>query len=157
MEKKNISKRKRKSCADELAEEYKTKKKRMSTLLKDSGTDAEVECDAEEHSRLLGLVTGRIEKLPLEDAAKESSENTYETNGKKEKKARNSRGDDEQEKAESEVNCVKLSVDKASAAEYLVLWDTDRSSWSFKKKTQYWLLQNMYFKEHVSTSYCIFC
>ena len=42
-------------------------------------------------------------------------------------------------------------VTKETAMEYLHSWDKNRSSWSFKKKMQYWLLQNMYEKDQVSS------
>lgn len=35
------------------------------------------------------------------------------------------------------------------ALEYLHLWNTDRKQWSFRKKAQYWLLQNLYDKKQV--------
>lgn len=35
------------------------------------------------------------------------------------------------------------------ALEYLQQWSTDRTNWSFRKKTQFWLLQNMYNKKQV--------
>lgn len=35
-------------------------------------------------------------------------------------------------------------VSQESALEYLQLWREEREKWSFKKKIQYWLLQNMY-------------
>lgn len=36
------------------------------------------------------------------------------------------------------------------ALEYLHLWTIDKGAWSFKKKSQYWLLNNMYNKAQVS-------
>lgn len=41
------------------------------------------------------------------------------------------------------------------ALEYLHLWNTDRKRWSFRKKTQYWLLQNMYDKRQVRCVHCV--
>ena len=39
---------------------------------------------------------------------------------------------------------------REAALEYLRVWDQEREGWSFKKKTQFWLLQNMYQKAMVS-------
>ena len=41
-------------------------------------------------------------------------------------------------------------TDRVSALHYLQQWDSDRDNWSFKKKTQYWLLQNVCDKAQVS-------
>lgn len=38
---------------------------------------------------------------------------------------------------------------KDAAHVYLQLWHTDRSSWRFRKKIQYWILKNMYSKDQV--------
>ena len=42
------------------------------------------------------------------------------------------------------VDVTSAGVSQESALEYLRLWKEERERWSFKKKTQYWLLQNMY-------------
>ena len=42
-------------------------------------------------------------------------------------------------------------TDRESALHYLQQWDSDRDNWSFKKKTQYWLLQNACDKSQVSS------
>ena len=39
---------------------------------------------------------------------------------------------------------------RETALEYLRVWDQERERWSFKKKTQFWLLHNMYKKAMVS-------
>ena len=44
---------------------------------------------------------------------------------------------------------LQSTTGKEAAMEYLCLWDTERSRWSFKKKTQFWLLQNMYSEDKV--------
>lgn len=41
------------------------------------------------------------------------------------------------------------SISRESALDYLHLWSAERERWAFKKKTQYWLLQNMYDKRQV--------
>ena len=46
---------------------------------------------------------------------------------------------------------VPEEVRRASALEYLYLWEGDREAWSFKKKLQFWLLNNMYDKKQVNT------
>lgn len=42
----------------------------------------------------------------------------------------------------------KISLKDAAHA-YLQLWHSDRSSWQFRKKIQFWLLKNMYAKDQV--------
>lgn len=39
---------------------------------------------------------------------------------------------------------------KVAALDYLCQWEKDRSSWAFRKKTQYWLLQNALDKSEAS-------
>ena len=42
----------------------------------------------------------------------------------------------------STLNSPKIAADKECPLDYLHKWDRDISSWTFRKKTQYWLLQN---------------
>ena len=135
MENKTERKRKRRSCGGD-AEGPKEKK---SVLI-----------DPEEHLRLLGVVTGQIQKLPLEDTQDECEVNTTTDTPAKRRKKKKRSGRDIPQNTKEAPNCEeKSAVDKASASEYLEQWDHDRTNWSFKKKTQYWLLQNMFFKAHV--------
>ena len=43
-----------------------------------------------------------------------------------------------------------VTTDKDRALEYLSSWDSGSNGWTFRKKTQYWLLQNTYDKNKVS-------
>ena len=45
---------------------------------------------------------------------------------------------------------AKTHADRGMALDYLRQWDTDIASWTFRKKTQYWLLQNACDKSQVS-------
>lgn len=47
---------------------------------------------------------------------------------------------------------AKPALGQKEALEYLRSWHADKESWSFKKKAQYWLLQNAYKKEMISKS-----
>ena len=146
------SKRKRKSCSNDSVDESIVKKKRKSVSPENTCDKGGEEIDSvEEHSRLLGQVTGQIQRLPLED---KTEVNEAETSRKKRKR----RGGDYvgQERTEGLTNREESSVDKTSASQYLELWDSDRANWSFRKKTQYWLLQNMYFKHSVSLFFLLF-
>ena len=80
-----------------------------------------------EYVELLGSITGQMKKLPTEQKAKEVEVGVC--NGDKEASGG--------------------GVGKQVAANYLIMWDTNRGEWSFKKKIQYWLLQNMYYKQKV--------
>ena len=44
---------------------------------------------------------------------------------------------------------TKAGIDREAALEYLRKWDRDISSWTFKKKTQFWLLKNAFDKSQV--------
>ena len=45
---------------------------------------------------------------------------------------------------------VPLTIRRDNALCYLHLWNDDKETWSFKKNTQYWLLNNMYDKKQVN-------
>lgn len=47
---------------------------------------------------------------------------------------------------------TKAVLGQKEALDYLKSWHSDKESWSFKKKAQYWLLQNAYKKEMISKS-----
>ncbi len=52
---------------------------------------------------------------------------------------------------------ISDEIRRTNALDYLRQWDTDRQLWSFKKKLQYWLLNNMYDKKQVSqTDYNVY-
>ena len=55
-------------------------------------------------------------------------------------------------KKKSAVREVRKTSPKDTAHVYLQLWHTDRSSWRFRKKIQFWLLKNMYSKDEVGCS-----
>lgn len=42
----------------------------------------------------------------------------------------------------STLNSPKIAADRECPLDYLHRWDREISSWTFRKKTQYWLLQN---------------
>ena len=50
----------------------------------------------------------------------------------------------------------KMAGNRDNALQYLRTWQTDLSSWSFRKKIQYWLLKNMFDKTKVSGSSILF-
>ena len=50
---------------------------------------------------------------------------------------------------------VRPVLGQKEALEYLHTWHADKESWSFKKKAQYWLLQNIYKKEMVCVCVCV--
>lgn len=94
------------------------------------------ESDIDEHTRLLSSVTGKMERLPMqEDTHEDEGEDVEE--GTKEPPA------------SGEEREGTAGMDKEAAAQYLALWSTQRDKWTFRKKTQYWLLQNMYDKKMV--------
>ena len=52
-------------------------------------------------------------------------------------------------KKSAAVREIRKTSPKDAAHAYLQLWHTDRSSWRFRKKIQFWLLKNMYSKDEV--------
>ena len=89
----------------------------------------------QEHARILGSVTGKISKLPSEgeeelDTERDSSER-------------------DKDKCTEDKGAEESQASKLAASEYLLLWSQNRKKWAFRKKTQYWLLQNMYEKKMV--------
>lgn len=97
--------------------------------------------DLDEHTQLLSSVTGKMERLPLYEEGQEEVEEGVEK-GTKEREA----GVGDEERGENK------GVSKEAAAQYLTLWNSQRDKWTFKKKTQYWLLQNMFDKKKVRST-----
>lgn len=128
--------RKRKLPEGSLSKANKSRKKKKQLHEKDEELAPDKRENAE-HAQLLDSVTGQIKKLlPFEEEEEKTTEGTKEHDS--------SVGASEELERED-----TKGIDKLAAAEYLVLWETDRRKWSFKKKTQYWLLQNMYDKKKV--------
>ncbi len=124
--------RKRKQTENAISKNVNSSKKKRKTSkpLQDAAND--------EHAQLLGSVTGQIGRLPLEGEEASSVEENVSESEKQDC------GSDEK-KSKKETS----GVDKWVALNYLSVWDTNRERWSFKKKVQYWLLQNMYNKDEV--------
>ena len=97
-----------------------------------------------EHAQILGSVTGKLSKLPLGRGEGEGTQDQDSTKLEEEQKGRSGGG---------EVEGKEEEASKLAAAEYLLLWEQNRKKWAFRKKTQYWLLQNMYEKKKV---WCVF-
>lgn len=49
------------------------------------------------------------------------------------------------------LQAQESGVGREAALQYLHLWDNNRSHWCFRKKAQFWLLQNMYEEDKVMT------
>lgn len=101
--------------------------------------------DLDEHTKLLTSVTGKMQRLPLYDDG-QSQQREREEGEMKEQVAGVS---GEEKGLES-----KKGVTKEAASQYLQLWNSNRDKWTFKKKTQYWLLQNMFDKKKVCDLWC---
>ena len=100
-----------------------------------------------EHMEVLDAVTGHV-KVSLNDTEEDESvdeENVEHT----ESTTRSSRTKVKAKCSEPVKNSSKVT--KEIALEYLHLWNNREvnGEWSFKKKTQYWLLQSMYHKSKV--------
>ena len=179
MEKKEtekMTKRKRKNGShreemsfDKADEDIEHRSKRIHT----SNSDLLMGVTMSEHQqeKMLDTVSGHIhelvskEKRMTTDEAKTSKEAEV-GSGLKSKKTRKRAKLSETENSVEEstiqgaggselpngntVAAAPSSVTQESALEYLCLWKEEREKWSFKKKTQYWLLQNMYDRTKVS-------
>ncbi len=104
------------------------KKKCSSFAVESSVLATSNEEDLNDHTELLSSVTGQMRRLPL-----------YK---------------DEPCGEVAEDDCLPESDtggdEKSNASQYLTQWHSHRKEWAFRKKTQYWLLQNMYDKKKVS-------
>ena len=99
------------------------------------------EAAADKHAQLLGSETGSDKPPPPAEDQVSPIVTPKERKGTK----RTSSAADE-----GESQTTLSGVDKFAAADYLGLWSQSRDQWSFRKKTQYWLLQNMYDKKKVN-------
>lgn len=100
-----------------------------------------------EEGRLQLVKTMRVKAdgdklLPSEGKRLEEGELT---SGSSKKRKRSKR-----KQKQSKVSTSKTVVDKEGALDYLHKWDRDISTWMFRKKTQYWLLQNACDKSKVA-------
>ena len=87
-----------------------------------------------------------VDSRPTEiDVDSEQIPNNKKRKKKKRKKKKHTSETSEEDR-ESGVS------DRDRALEYLRRWDRGSDGWSFRKKTQYWLLQNAYDKTKVSAS-----
>lgn len=133
------------------------------------------------HEEMLDTVSGHIRELEIKerhvdgDSPKTSKQTKAGAKAKRTKKKKQtepskldenggegtSLGDDVGSSAqmESTTDISSSGVNQESALEYLLLWKEERERWSFKKKTQYWLLRNMYDRTKVgySTQYNMLC
>ncbi len=99
----------------------------------------------EEHIQLLDSVKGHLKELTqVNDSYHDLDEPMGDDVSKSEDRKKKSKQTEppNEEKSIEEV--------KECALEYLRLWDENQKKWSFRKKPQYWLLQNMYQKSTVS-------
>lgn len=140
-----------------------------------SECDAETTLSADQQEKMLDTVSGHIQELAMKEkeinSPSNTSDKTIKTTSKlKKTKSRvtSSKSNEEtnDREARNEVtesptqesveNSAPVSeqqqscVSQHSALEYLRHWKEENDKWSFKKKTQYWLLQNMYDRTKVS-------
>ncbi len=99
----------------------------------------------EEHIQLLDSVKGHIKELTQ---VNDSYQDLDEPMGKDVLKSEDRKKKSKQTESPTEEKSIEEV--KECAIEYLRLWDENKKKWSFRKKPQYWLLQNMYQKSMVS-------
>lgn len=134
-----------------------------------SNPDMDIVMNVDQHKEMLDTVSGHIRELVTKDTHKsdvsESCKQTKARNKSKKTKTIGTKSSLREEEGEEtngpchkmDVSYVQVAEEDASTAslrtsgvsqesalEYLRLWKEERDRWSFKKKTQYWLIQNMY-------------
>lgn len=121
------------------------RRKRAKVGVEEVGKRARVEVDEQRESAMVDVE----QVLPPNNHEHEQIKSTDATQ-KKRWKRKHRRKD-----KESTNESGKMSANRDSALQYLHTWHRDPGSWSFKKKTQYWLLKSMYDKSQVSQ--CVLC
>ena len=142
-----------------------------------SSSDADDTFSIEQHEEILDTVSGHIQELEIKEEHMDGDSRTSKLTkaGCKSKKVKKKQtvslkldenggegtrlGGDVRSSAQMEntTDVSSSGVSQESALEYLQLWKEERERWSFKKKTQYWLLQNMYDRTKVSNCTECFC
>ena len=91
------------------------------------------------------------DETPSTPGAKRLENNTEseETSGKVKRKRKKRKKKRQPTKEEPSVSNGG-ATEKERALEYLTSWDSGSSGWTFRKKIQYWLLQNAYDRHKVS-------
>lgn len=147
--------------------------KHRSKRVHQSSSDGDITFSTDQQEEMLDTVSGHIQELKIKerdmdgDSSKASKPTKAGAKSKKVKKKwtgssklgenvgeRTSLSDDvgSSDQMENTTDISSSGVSQESALEYLRLWKEERERWSFKKKTQYWLLQNMY--DRTKVGYC---
>ena len=106
-------------------------------------------------------VKSRETNPPLQEGGKHSvekessrelrSEKSLDLNGDQEMIGTRNSKRQRNKKRKKGLQVQESGVGREAALQYLHLWDNNRSRWCFKKKAQFWLLQNMYEEDKVMT------
>lgn len=171
MDKETKRKRKRDQNAGEVAEEQESSSCAGSTehnkckRVHVSECDAETTLSADQQEKMLDTVSGHIQELAMKEKEINSPSNTSDKTIKTTSKLKKTKSRVTSSKSNEETNDREARnevtesptqeqqqscVSQHSALEYLRHWKEENDKWSFKKKTQYWLLQNMYDRTKVS-------
>lgn len=102
------------------------------------------------HTQLLNSIGGHIRELThVNDSIRKAAQDEVEPLSKSAARRLKKRNRPV-ESVPSIPNTASSDADvKEAALDYLKKWSEERDKWSFKKKTQFWLLQNMYRKSKV--------
>ena len=148
-------------------QDIKHRSKRVHQSSSDGDVDRVIALSVDYHEEMLDTVSGHIQELKIKEKDMDGEDPRTSKAGAKSKKSKKKRtdssklgknggegtsllGDDAQ--MENTTDISLSGVNQESALEYLRLWKKERERWSFKKKTQYWLLQNMYDRTKVGYS-----
>ena len=140
-----------------------------------SDGDIDIALSADRHEEMLDTVSGHIQELKIKEKDIDGGDPRTSKAGAKSKKMKKKRtessklgenggegtslccdGEGSSAQIENTTDISSSGVSQESALEYLRLWKEERERWSFKKKTQYWLLQNMYDRTKVGYSTTLF-
>ena len=114
-------------------------------------TNVETNGTARGKRKRLDSVESVDDESPSTPGAKRLEHNTEskETSGKSKRKRKKRKKKRKPTKEEPSVSNAG-ATEKERALEYLTSWDSGSSGWTFRKKIQYWLLQNAYDRHKVS-------
>ena len=143
------------------------------TLCRTAGRDKENHTHKHRHKKKKGVaslqvdlkvedsVKSRETNPPLQEGGKHSvekessheqrSEKSLDLNGDQEMIGMRNSKRGRNKKRKKGLQAQESGVGREAALQYLHLWDNNKSHWCFRKKAQFWLLQNMYEEDKVMT------
>ena len=127
---------------------HRHKKKKGITSLQ---VDLKVEDSVKSRETNPPLQEGGKHSVEKESSRELKSEKSLDLNGDQEMIGTQNSKRQRNKKRKKGLQVQESGVGREAALQYLHLWDNNRSRWCFRKKAQFWLLQNMYEEDKVMT------